>query len=400
MDTKSDSMKIEEKLNKKRVSRRTFLYGAAAAGVMAVQGRLNAHGAQLPPVHAVTAGTKHATTPIIDVHRHCMWKPGSSEDKVMEKFFKMKTHWQNLPTGDTLTVDGITSIVYPELSDIDVQVQKQDEAGVTLGILSFSMELELLCRELSLAPDDLLTRMVNDKTAALAAKYPGKLAFMAMVNPATEGATAECERCLNKLGAKGINLSTSWQGEYLDSEKINPFWKYVEHKDVAVYLHPPFIPLGYQKMDCYRLEEVVGRPFDTTMTIARMIYSGVFDWYPKLKIVLPHMGGGLPGVIGRLDFGYRLGYGGLPQGQAAICKRKPSDYLRTNLYVDTMGFSPAGIRHCIELFGIDRILFGTDYAAVNISPREHIDIVKGLGLSKQAEAKIFFENANHLFRLL
>ena len=400
MDTKSDFTEKKGKPNPVGVSRRAFLYGAAA-GIMALQGRISAHSAEHASASYVsTALPVNATMPVIDIHRHCMWKAGNSEEEIIEKLFKLKTHWQNLPTGATLTVDGITSIVYPELSDIDIQIQKQDEAGVTLSILIFSMELELACRELFFVPDDVLTRMVNDKTAAMAAKYPGNLAFMAMVNPGAQGAVAECERCLNKLGAKGINLSTSWQGEFLDSQKNEAFWEYAEHKDVAVYLHPPFIPIGHQKMNCYRLEEVVGRPFDTTMSIARMIYAGVFDRYPKLKCVLPHMGGGLPGVIGRLDFGYRLGYGGLPQGQEAVCKRKPSEYLKTNLYVDTMGFSPAGIRHCIELFGTDRILFGTDYAAVNISPKEHIDIVKSLGLSKQDEAKMFFENANRLFRLI
>jgi len=340
-----------------------------------------------------------SVTPVIDVHRHCMWKTENLLDRTLEIFIKKKIQWRDNPSSSTITMDGISSIVYPELADIDTQVKTQDEAGVTLGILSFSMELELLCRALSFVPKNLLTRKVNDRTAAMVAKYPDKLAFMAMVNPGAQGAVAECERCLNQLGAKGINLSTSWQGEYLDSEKINPFWEYAEHKGVTIYLHPPHVPLGHQKMNRYRLEEVVGRPFDTTMTIARMIYSGVFDRYPKLKVVLAHMGGGLPNVIGRLDFGYRLGYGGLPQGEAAICKRKPSDYLRTNLYVDTMGFSPAGIRHCIELFGIDRVLFGTDYGPVTISPKEHIDIVKGLGLSKQDEEKIFWENARDLFKL-
>jgi hypothetical protein len=107
-----------------------------------------------------------SVTPVIDVHRHCMWKAGNSVEEIMEKLFKLKTHWQNMPSGATLTVVGITSIVYPELSDIDIQVQKQDEAGVVLSILSFSMKLELVCRELFFVPDDVLTRMVNDKTAA------------------------------------------------------------------------------------------------------------------------------------------------------------------------------------------------------------------------------------------
>jgi len=77
----------------------------------------------------------------------------------------------------------------------------------------------------------------------------------------------------------------------------------------------------------------------------------------------------------------------------------PSEYLRANLYADIMGFSSHGIRHCIELFGTDRMLFGTDYPAVNISPVEHIQLIRSLGLGKENEDKIFWKNAKDLFKL-
>jgi aminocarboxymuconate-semialdehyde decarboxylase len=244
-----------------------------------------------------------------------------------------------------------------------------------------------------------VTAWVNDMTAAMVAKYPAELDFMAYANPFEQGSIDECERCLTKLGAKGIGIVSSVNGEFLDSAQLNPFWEYAQAKEAAVFIHPPMLPIGYQKMNRYKLEEVVGRPFDTTMNIARMIYSGVFDRYPRLQVVLAHMGGGLPSVLGRLDFGYRLGYEGLPQGEAAVCKHKPSEYLRTNLSVDTMGLSPTGVQHCIDLFGVDRVLLGTDYPAVPLSPKEHIDIVRGLGLHPVDQAKILWKNADDLFKL-
>jgi aminocarboxymuconate-semialdehyde decarboxylase len=338
-------------------------------------------------------------TQVIDIHRHCMLKTSRFADRLMEKFLKLRTGWRDYPSRSTVTVDGITSIAYHELNDIDVQMRAQDEAGVSMSVLSFSMELELMSRALSIIPDAILARKVNDGIAAMVTSYPSRLAFMAMINPFNNGSTSECERCLDQLGAKGINISTSWKGKFLDSEKLNPFWEYAQAKDVPIFLHPPCVPIGYQKMNRYRLEEVVGRPFDTTMTVARMIYSGIFDRYPALKVIMPHMGGSLPSVIGRLDFGYRLGYDGLPKIEAAACKFQPSHYLKTNLYVDTMGFSPTGIKQCIELFGTDRILFGTDYPAVNISQKEHVDMIKGLGLSEEDEDKIFWKNAKYLFKL-
>lgn len=333
---------------------------------------------------------------IIDVHRHCLAKP---PEGLMRTILEKRIHWREIEQYAVTTFKGISSIVYPELMDIDAQVRGQDEAGITKGILSFSMALETMVKALFFAPEDELTRRLNDATVAMVHRYPDKLNFMAIINPFNKNCIKECERCIDMLGAKGINISTSWDGMFLDSADLNHFWEFVQERDVAVFLHPPQVPIGHEYMDIYKLEEIVGRPFDTAMTVARMIYSGVFDRFPKLNIVLPHMGGGLPMIVGRLDFGYRLGYDGLPKEQVPVCRRKPSEYFRTNLYVDTMGFAPTGIKHIIDLFGVDRVLFGSDYAAVPISPKEQVDIVKSLGLSHEDEEKILWKNANALFKI-
>lgn len=343
--------------------------------------------------------SRTAETPIIDIHRHCMAAPSNVGEKLIETFVRTMIGWRKGESATTITDKGVSSIVYPELMDIDAQVQAQEDAGISISVLSFSMQYELMCRKLSFLSDTFVAKKLNDRTAALVSKSPSKLAFMANVNPAKKGSVAECERCFTQLGAKGVNISTSWQGEFLDSDKLDHFWEYAESEKVPVFLHPPLLPIGYRKMDKYRLEEAVGRPFDTAMTVASMIYSGVFDRYPRLQVVLPHMGGGVPNVIGRLDFGYRLGYEGLPKGEAAVCRREPSEYLKTNLYVDLMGFSPAGMRHCLELFGADRLLFGSDYPAVNISPREHVELIENLGLDREDLQNVLWKTANRLFKL-
>jgi predicted TIM-barrel fold metal-dependent hydrolase len=342
---------------------------------------------------------KNINMKIIDVHRHCLPKPSSATEGAMRTILKKRIHWREIEHYAVTTFKGISSIVYPDLMDIDAQVRGQDEAGITKSILSFSMALETMVRALFMVPEDKLARRLNDATIAMVDRYPDKLDFMAIVNPFNKNSIKECERCIDTLGAKGINISTSWDGKYLDSPELNHFWEFVQERDVAVFLHPPQVPIGCEYMDAYKLEEMLGRPFDTTMTVARMIYAGVFDRFPKLNIVLPHMGGGLPMIAGRLDFGYRLGYKGLPKDQIPICKRKPSEYFRTNLYVDTMGFVSSGIKHVIDLFGVDRVLFGSDYAAVPISPREHVEIVKSLGLSHEDEEKILWKNAYTLFKI-
>jgi len=115
-------------------------------------------------------------------------------------------------------------------------------------------------------------------------------------------------------------------------------------------------------------------------------------------MIVPHMGAGLMSVMGRLDMGYRLGYPGHAAYQAASCERKPSEYL-DNLYVDTMGFWPSMLKQLLEVFGADRILFGSDYPAVPISPAEHIALIESLELSDPQQNAIFHQNATQLFKL-
>jgi hypothetical protein len=120
-------------------------------------------------------------------------------------------------------------------------------------------------------------------------------------------------------------------------------------------------------MDQFKLDELIGRPFDTAMTLARMILSGLFDRYPRLKIVVAHMGGGLLPCMGRLDFGWRLGCEGMPEDSVIRCKKLPSDYLRL-LHVDTMGFWAPHVREAVEVFGADRVMFGTTTAPCRSIP--------------------------------
>jgi len=134
------------------------------------------------------------------------------------------------------------------------------------------------------------------------------------------------------------------------------------------------------------------------MALARMILSGLFDRFPRLKICVAHMGGGLLPVMGRLDFGWRLGSEGMPERAKIRCKELPSSYL-TRLHVDTMGFWVPHLREAVEVFGAGRVMFGTDYGPVPIDPREHIDIVQGLGLSAAEQEKILWRSAAAFFGL-
>jgi predicted TIM-barrel fold metal-dependent hydrolase len=152
----------------------------------------------------------------------------------------------------------------------------------------------------------------------------------------------------------------------------------------------------------YRLNEAVGRPFDSTINGARMIASGVFDRHPKLQVLIVHMGGGLTSVVGRLDFNWQLNYKGVrnpPAGRPYINKLRPSEYFKTNILVDCMGFNPPGLRAAIEMCGVDRVVFGSDYGAVPYGIEEHVQIVEDVLPSPGERQQVFWKTSNKVFRL-
>jgi len=204
---------------------------------------------------------------------------------------------------------------------------------------------------------------------------------------------------MGPLGFKGLLINSSWHGQFIDDEAAFPFWKWASEKQVPLFIHPPRVPIGHNRqMDQFKLDELVGRPFDTAMALARMILSGLFDRFPRLRIVVAHMGGGLLPVIGRLDFGWRLGCEGMPERAIIRCKRRPSEYLAM-LRVDTMGFWLPHLREAVEVFGPDRIMFGTDYGPVPLDPKEHVDMVNALAISAADKEKIYWRNASDFFNL-
>jgi predicted TIM-barrel fold metal-dependent hydrolase len=155
-------------------------------------------------------------------------------------------------------------------------------------------------------------------------------------------------------------------------------------------------------MQQYRLNEAVGRPFDTALTAARMIYSGVFDKYPKLKVLFVHMGGAVAPVVCRLDWNWDLNYKGIqnpPTNKVDKDVRRPSEHFKSNIYVDSMGPSAICLKAMIEMCGIDRVLFGTDFGPVPIGPKVHIDLVDDTISDARYREKIFSTNALALFGL-
>jgi aminocarboxymuconate-semialdehyde decarboxylase len=306
---------------------------------------------------------------------------------------------RGVPVGKNAVTNfrGLPAVSYHDMYDFDLQQEVSAKAGVTGRIISTPFNAEGTSWA-SKSPAIDIVKSVNDQIAAIAARSPQNWG-LGTLNPLDAKQIAEGERCLDQLGFKGLLICTSWHGRFIDGEDAWPFWEWAQDRQVPLFIHPPRVPIGHeQQMDQYKLDELIGRPFDTAMALARIILSGLLDRFTRLKIVVAHMGGGLLPCMGRLDFGWRLGCDGMSERSAIRCKELPSSYL-SRFSVDTMGFWAPHVREAVEVFGADRVMFGTDYGPVPIDPREHIDIVNALAISDADKEKILWRNAAAFFNL-
>jgi aminocarboxymuconate-semialdehyde decarboxylase len=299
------------------------------------------------------------------------------------------------------------NVLYAEWLDEDTTVAGQREGGVTRSILSNGGELEFFA-QLGGRDSLAMARTMLDEKLGLIDRHPDDFGLMVDADPFDERFRGFVVEALERHGACAVSVATSWgEGDkrrFLDDCAAEWLWDLATERSVAVHLHPPMLPYGDEVQVPYRLAEVVGRPCDTALTIARMISAGVFDRHPALQVMTVHTGGAVPALVGRLDFGWRLNFNGVADRDSVADvedrnELRPSDYLRRNVWADTMGLSGPCAARAIEVYGIDHITFGTDYGPVPISPREHLDMVLSLGLEPDDVEKILWRNADRLLGL-
>lgn len=271
--------------------------------------------------------------------------------------------------------------------DVDAKLAAMDEAGIDMTALSINDPgPELFGKE-----GVMVARMLNDYIGGLAKKYPDRfLGLIVLPLQDVEGSVKELDRCVNKLGMKGILLYSNQDGVFPDEPQFRPFYEHAERLDVPVLLHPAY-PMTYDATKGRNLTAGLGLMFDTTIAMARLILSGVLDQYPKLKLVCPHVGGALPYLIGRIDHQTQV----LKRGAENITK-PPSEYL-SKIYLDAVSPLPMAIQYGIDFVGADRMLYSSDHPWVD--PKTIATHVKSLNLPSEDEKNVFGANAKKLFNL-
>jgi predicted TIM-barrel fold metal-dependent hydrolase len=275
--------------------------------------------------------------------------------------------------------DGATPIMYSaadawqpfweaKLGDMDGErLQAMDKAGVDVAVVSLvAPGAEPFEPSLGMQ----VARRSNDALAEAIDRHPDRYRGYASLAPKDpEAAIKELERCIKELGFVGWNTFCNFGDSYLDEKRFWPILAKAEELDIPVYLHPtvPMIP----QFRTYG-QALAGASFgfgaETAMVMMRLIFSGAFDVFPKLKIILGHYGEGLTFMMDRVNRPFLGGHVWTDPAVAPELKRLPGDYLNSNMIVTTSGnYSSQSFACTKDALGIDKMALGTDYPFENVS---------------------------------
>ena len=276
----------------------------------------------------------------------------------------------------------------------DERLRHMDAAGVDMQVLSFgSPGPQAFARDVAIP----MARDANERLEAAISAHPDRFAgFAALPTADPEEAARELERTVKQLGFKGAMIHGHQQGSFLDDRKYWPIFECAEALDVPIYLHPTVPHPDVVNAYFSGYEELRGSPWgfaiDTSCHFLRIMFAGVFDAYPRLKIILGHLGEGLPFAMHRLDDH------SAPAAARRGLKKTPLQYIKDNLVVTTSGnwYEPAFVCTLLAL-GADAILWAVDwpYEANGVG----MAFFDKLSLNDIDKAKIAHRNAEKLLRL-
>ena len=285
---------------------------------------------------SVTIGGRRVRA--IDVHAHCI-VPEAIEIAAKDPKFQGPIH---APDGAPLTAG-------PE------RAQAMARQRIDVEVLSINPFWYPMDRDLS----DQIIRVQNEKMAELCQANPDRYkAFASVALQHPDMAVKQLEDAVTKLGMPGCCLGGSVNDEELSSQRFEPFWAKAEELGATVFIHPQGAPtLASRLKGNGMLANVIGYPVETTIALAHLIFDGVFDRYPKLKICAAHGGGFIGSYAPRFDHGCEV----FPMNcMPNVPKKKPTEYLK-QVYFDSLVFTSEALRHLVAEMGIGQIVLGTDH---------------------------------------
>jgi aminocarboxymuconate-semialdehyde decarboxylase len=242
-----------------------------------------------------------------------------------------------------------------KLSTIETRLKDMDRMGIDVQAVSPAPNQTYYWTDPGLGAQ--LAREVNDRLAEIVATWPERFVALGSVPlQNADLAVAELERGMRKLGLRGVEINPSVNGMDLTDPRLGleKFFAKAQELDAVIFVHPIGFTQAERLMDHY-FNNVIGNPMETTIAASHLIFDGVLERNPKLKVILPHAGGYLAHYWARMDHAHRA----RPDCRTVI-RKAPSSYLR-KMYFDTIAFDPAMLRQMVDQYGAGHVLLGSDY---------------------------------------
>lgn len=292
-----------------------------------------------------------------------------------------------------------TQAVVARLQDLgDRRLSDMTAAGIGRQIIALTAPgLQIFDADtaVGLAPE------YNDMLAQAVRDHPDHFSGLAAVAPQNPKAAAkELERSVNTLGLRGVVINSHTRGEYMDDEKFWPIFEAAEALDVPVYLHPQTPPPAMIQplLECGLDGAIYGFAVETGMHLLRIILSGVFDRFPKLRLVVGHLGEAIPYWLFRVDFFYRSIVKTNRYERVRELEHQPSDYMKRNVWLTTSGMAwEPVIMYAREVIGSDRVLYAMDYPYQY--RLDEVPVTDRLPIDATALKQFYQSTAETLFRL-
>ena len=280
----------------------------------------------------------------------------------------------------------------PKLTDIALRLKDMDRMGIDIQAVSPAPNQTYYWTDPGAGAE--LARGVNERIAEIVAQHPDRFVGLGTVPlQSVDLALQELTHCVKTLGLRGVEINPSVNGLDLSDKQLNleRFFAKVQALDVLIFMHPIGFTQGERLVDHY-FNNVIGNPLETTVAASHLIFDGVMQRYPRLKVVLPHGGGYLAHYWARMDHAWRA-----RSDCRTVLKRKPSHSLE-QFYFDSITFDRGMLRQLVERFGADHVLLGTDYP-YDMGMEHPVEFIAGAGLSSSKRNQILGGNAARLLKI-
>ena len=368
------------------MTRRDFLKFASKAAVVS--------SGLLAGCATMSTGGSQSVASAIDIHHHYIPLELIEEVKRNGKalgvaYFPPKTPKDNpfqirFPNGNRINPD-------PRMTEIDYRLDVMNKGHI--GIATVEVHTACVGYELDGSRGESWSKLYNEAIMNLVKKHPDRFVGIATVPLQDPPRAARVlEHAIRDLKMCGVTIASNVVGKYYDTKDFDPFWKKVEELDLMMIMHPEWV-LGSEKIGAYGLRTVCGNPADTTLSVGYMIYSGVFDRFPNLKLALLHGGGFFPYHLGRFDSGFNTGNaaGRMP------AKQPPSKYLK-NLYFDNLVYRVETVEYLKRIAGADHVMVGTDYP-FDLGDPQAAEKIQQMNCTESEREAMLQGNARRLLRI-